>query len=219
MSLKVRGVEKLNYPFAEMGKMKEECTSSGKVKMFQCNECKKKFNYKKCLLTHLERQHLSKKSSEKCEQNKSITKLVQNNGKNICNVCGRTFGRRSKLIIHVKSVHQKIKEFSCNVCGKQFSSRYKVNRHLVNVHKTDPLPKNFSCDSCDEQFYDESQLKIHIGSVHKNFTCAMCCKKFSHQEKLNAHVKISHLDDHADFTDYPLFPLFPLLLENLFSSF
>merc|ERR1712083_268721 len=43
-------------------------------------------------------------------------------------------GDKSKLEMHLKSVHDKIKDFECKYCGQRFSQKSKLKRHQIEYH-------------------------------------------------------------------------------------
>ena len=60
-----------------------------------------------------------------------------------CNICHKTFGMKSDLNRHVKSVHDKIKDFNCDQCDKAFGQNGNLNRHIMIVHSK---IKAFKCN-------------------------------------------------------------------------
>ena len=51
----------------------------------------------------------------------SSTKTVKVKEQNICEICKKSFSRKSYLKLHVKTVHDEVKEYKCEICGKTFA--------------------------------------------------------------------------------------------------
>ena len=43
--------------------------------------------------------------------------------------------RKKALTLHIKGVHEKIKEFNCDRCNKKFSKGYNLKVHVQTVHE------------------------------------------------------------------------------------
>lgn len=56
-----------------------------------------------------------------------------------CEICGRTFLKKSKLNRHQKETHENLKEFICEFCDKQFKRNSHLKRHMI-VHSDNPKP-------------------------------------------------------------------------------
>ena len=93
---------------------------------------------------------------------------------------------------HIKTVHEKIKDFKCEICEKAFISNSDLKRHINAVHaKT----KNFGCTQCGKCFSQSGHLNQHIKSVHEGIRenkCALCDNSFSRSENLRRHLKDVH---------------------------
>ena len=109
-----------------------------------------------------------------------------------CDSCGKAFTTPSHLEQHVKSVHLKIKDIACDYCDKVFSARFHLNKHVKYVHKK---LKNYRCGFCSRAFHESSHLKRHIKSIHKGqkvHTCGHCKKSFGAPSHLKRHVNLVH---------------------------
>jgi DNA-directed RNA polymerase subunit RPC12/RpoP len=57
----------------------------------------------------------------------------------ICSTCGRQFGRRYNLKIHIQNVHnseheEDDKQCICQTCGKSFTRKYVLKKHQETIH-------------------------------------------------------------------------------------
>ena len=109
-----------------------------------------------------------------------------------CNICGKTFRRKSEMIIHIKR-HKETKSYSCSQCSRKFAVSYDLTQHIRNVHGEE---KPYECDICKTKFRTISFLKSHIGSSHigLKYPCTICAKVFctSHARQRHAlkHIGI-----------------------------
>jgi uncharacterized Zn-finger protein len=109
-----------------------------------------------------------------------------------CNRCHSAFSTNSDLTCHIKAVHDKIKDYICNDCEKAFSTNSKLQRHMKQVH--DKIKDNL-CNDCDAAFSTNGALTCHIKQVHdriKDHICTRCDAAFSTNGNLDCHIKMVH---------------------------
>ncbi|RWS19708.1 hypothetical protein B4U80_12235 [Leptotrombidium deliense] len=58
-----------------------------------------------------------------------------------CPVCAKEYIRWSRLLRHIKLVHESPQIHTCNICGKQLSTKMILSRHMIGVHKITPPGK------------------------------------------------------------------------------
>jgi len=117
----------------------------------------------------------------------------RNKGRFKCEKCDSKFNTNGNLKDHVKSVHNKIKDFECDLCNHKCSSNSNLKRHIKHVH--DKI-KDFECDLCNHKCSSYGNLQLHIKMVHlkiKDFECDKCDSKFSINSNLKRHIKMVHL--------------------------
>ena len=52
-----------------------------------------------------------------------------------CGTCGKSFFEKCTLSLHVKSVHEKIKNrFQCTLCSKTYCRKDILTKHVNKVH-------------------------------------------------------------------------------------
>ena len=112
---------------------------------FNCMGCHKSFALRKNIVTHVREVHL------KC---RPFT----------CNLCQeRYFSRRAHLDLHIKAVHNQIKDQECDYSNKLFGVESNLRKHVREVHfKT----RQSKCDICESTFANKCSLARHIAGKH-----------------------------------------------------
>ena len=54
--------------------------------------------------------------------------------KSNCHICRKSFGQNNDLKRHVKTVHQKLRDYKCEDCFKPYGLKKHLIRHLKTVH-------------------------------------------------------------------------------------
>lgn len=90
----------------------------------------------------------------------------------ICEICSKTFKKRSSLEEHVKIHSRKPGDrYQCEICGHYIADIRVFQRHVKN-HATETL--NNACHYCGKKSPNLKALKGHIRYVHeleRNFQC------------------------------------------------
>ncbi|XP_058798726.1 zinc finger protein 84-like isoform X3 [Phymastichus coffea] len=111
---------------------------------FECHICHRRMVSQANLDEHVFKQH---------EQRQDV----------ICEQCGKTFTRQSRLKIHMRT-HLGLRPHTCQICGKSFARRNGLRQHLL-IH-TGQRP--YVCDICGKDFTQKTGLishrKSHPGS-------------------------------------------------------
>ncbi|XP_071445666.1 oocyte zinc finger protein XlCOF6-like isoform X2 [Hetaerina americana] len=103
-----------------------------------------------------------------------------------CNVCHKTFSRKSYLKCHI-AVHSKEKPYSCSVCDKTFITKGNLNAHMTSVHSDS---KRHACSICLKSFARRDILRAHM-VLHTGanpHSCTVCTKSFTTDTILKAHM-------------------------------
>ena len=76
------------------------------------------------------------------------------------------------LKMHVKTVHEGIKEFGCDLCSQVFGHKGHMKDHMKNIHGTKDLP----CENCGKLFALKKDLNLHMRRVHGMMKQRYKCK-------------------------------------------
>ncbi|XP_077692248.1 uncharacterized protein LOC144276191 isoform X2 [Eretmochelys imbricata] len=102
-----------------------------------------------------------------CEENDlkgtaTQQRILKGERKNTCSECGKTFPRRSHLIIHER-IHTGERPYECCECGKAFTRR----STLISHQRTHTDARPYECCVCGKTFTRHSDLfrhqRIHTG--------------------------------------------------------
>lgn len=127
------------------------------------------------------------KPSKPTEKRKRRKTYVQYTGDYACELCDRTFGRRSNLTQHNKSHHSGPRQFRCKQCGKRYQFQAELDTHTKRHAATE---KPFHCSECAKRFCYRMDLSRHFNLHHGNvpFRCPECGKGFVRADHLSAHL-------------------------------
>ena len=106
--------------------------------------------------------------------------------------CGRRFSRKVYMKIHVKDVHEGVKELICDRCSFATNNKILLKKHIASVHaRRDAFP----CSACEFKTRSEDYLARHVASVHlgrKPYVCEVCAFATSYQSHLRRHIVTTH---------------------------
>jgi len=159
---------------AEMNLKRHITTVHEKKNTFACFNCDDSFVLRKELQAHMELAHDQKYN---------------------CPQCDMSYRNKTKLIHHIKYVHEKqekLKAHKCFTCDASFASSSALRNHIDAVHEK---KKPHLCSLCGSSFACSSALKGHIENVHegkKSHLCSICGKAFYTKGLMKRHFKIVH---------------------------
>ncbi|RWS20565.1 gastrula zinc finger protein XlCGF8.2DB-like protein, partial [Leptotrombidium deliense] len=63
-----------------------------------------------------------------------ITKTKRGEKRFVCKICNKVFGSKSKIAIHIATVHKNEKRYEYNLCGKKYVRKWLLFEHTRNNH-------------------------------------------------------------------------------------
>uniref|UniRef100_A0A3Q0SFG9 C2H2-type domain-containing protein n=1 Tax=Amphilophus citrinellus TaxID=61819 RepID=A0A3Q0SFG9_AMPCI len=150
---------------APVSESQSQCDT--RKKSLKCDTCRKTYQFKSHLTTHL-RVHTGEKPYS-------------------CSTCGKTFHYKSNMTAHLR-IHTGEKPYSCSTCGKTFHCKSNLTTHL-RIHTGE---KPYSCSTCGKTFNKKDHLTIHlrIHTGEKPYPCSTCGKQFSGLSTMKIHLRI-----------------------------
>lgn len=86
-------------------------------------------------------------------------------GRVVCEICGRSFGRKYDLKKHVEAVHLQLRPYECKTCGKRFGHKGTFNNHVRAVHLK-LRPYRCPWPGCELAFSEKSNVDKHALAKH-----------------------------------------------------
>ncbi|KAK4310137.1 hypothetical protein Pmani_018276 [Petrolisthes manimaculis] len=150
-----------------------------KTNEFPCKFCESVFSEKKLLIAH----------KKACVESSLI------NGAHECDICGRRFLVRGRVVSHKRLVHSigTADQQLCSYCGRTFGSGYNMKNHLAREHGIGQI-EVVVCELCGGKFSDRSSLRNHVRNIHgeRKHECETCGKRFATPGLLNHHINEMH---------------------------
>ena len=81
-----------------------------------------------------------------------------------CPVCQKIFNTKGLCSRHIKSVHEKEKQYACKSCEFKTFHAYSLTAHVQQVHEK---YKPNKCDFCEEAFFYKRDLEKHYTKIHQ----------------------------------------------------
>ena len=174
------------------------------TKLFQCDVCMAKFEFRTKLEKHIHKHDdlslicpecgkslpTKRKMYRHLELHKSQKRQAKavNSKERECKICNQMVPA-IKHQFHMFKFHDQDAEF-CDICGKKFPSRNHLERHMNSVHSKE---KNYLCSICCKKFATDCYLKRHMDSQHSSkfkYNCDQCGKGFSQKQTYEGHVNM-----------------------------
>ena len=106
-------------------------------------------------------------------------------GKIVCEYCGKTFDNGDNFTAHVKRHFDQIRFYSYVMCSKQFELFTELLAHQPTHAK-----REFVCCECKLVFDTAHNLALHA-KTHK-FGCPICQKEYASKQQLDHHAGLVH---------------------------
>ena len=178
---------------------------NGKAPNHTCHECGFVFSTDENLTIHMRNIHNNAKVANNLENKISYPEPnLKGKDKKLfkCELCPYE-ASKTHVNIHVRGVHQKIKDHLCKDCGSAFSRKENLKHHVRSVHQKPKLREKvlivknknlFKCELCPYKA-SKQHVNTHVKEVHakiKDHQCKECGSAFSRKENLEHHNKAVH---------------------------
>lgn len=161
-----------------------------------CKWCDITFEHKMKWRKHLETHPVHRYVCHECGQsfglftsyNSHLFNKHRNANKFLCTFCGKQFGRRLELKVHM-ACHQE-KAYQCDICGTKVARRGTLLNHM-RIHTGE---KRFVCEYCGRAFTDLTDKKRHVSS-HTGiypYNCEVCNRGFHRLKFYQDHKNKMH---------------------------
>ena len=104
-----------------------------------------------------------------------------------CPHCNKTFSSKQYMKVHIKKVHDMIRDHMCDICSKTFATPKDLANHQF-VHTGE---KQYPCHICGKSYQSKDYLIIHtrMHTGEKPYFCELCGKSFSDPSSYAVHKK------------------------------
>ncbi|KAJ8706587.1 hypothetical protein PYW07_012665 [Mythimna separata] len=172
---------------------------------FICDICKKTFNTKTRLESHMvtHNGHIAKKLAycqlcrvqyKNIQVYRSHLKTSANHSEgHPCSECNKKFRSKGYLRQHYNFYHLRKSQYKCEVCNKIFISNWRLRNHKQQYHGLS-RPRNHTCNICAKKFFRLATLRNHqlTHSDQRSFMCEDCGDTFKQSAALYTHTRLVH---------------------------
>ena len=121
-----------------------------------------------------------------------------------CPRCPAAFQNPSNLKRHVRTVHEKRRDYQCPQCAAAFGAASELRTHGHNVHEK---RRDHVCPQCASAFATAQSMNTHVRTVHekrRDYKCPQCAAAFAHAHVLARHISSKHPNDNASAAECPI---------------
>jgi KRAB domain-containing zinc finger protein len=143
---------------------------------YTCNDCGKTYGYKYTFDMHMrthsgERPYVCELCGASYPIQGSLTHHLKASHSNWhkerkkekqCDQCQRFFYTTHSLNLHIKTVHENVKDYHCAECGNSYKGSTQLKRHM-ETHSGITI----NCQYCERKFNSTSYYKKHLKRKHK----------------------------------------------------
>ena len=140
-------------------------------KPWQCKWCSSQFKRKHLLLWHLCKENPNKQTVrctfKDCGKTFDDLRQLHLHKRNIhryvvCHICGKKLRDKSKLIVHLRGNHYKVRPFKCQYCPKTYIDAYSMKSHERIVHLKMKRTAKGYLDMCEYCGKSVDKLSTHF---------------------------------------------------------
>merc|ERR1712037_530804 len=106
----------------------------------------------------------------------------------VCGSCGKAYGSKRAMDLHISVVHLGEKNFPCKECGKSFGRHTTLRVHMLSHTGERP----FQCEFCNAGFKEKRNLQNHIAKSHPN--------SYTFKEEYSSSEKDERVQQYEDST-------------------
>ena len=77
-----------------------------------------------------------------------------------CTECEKKIAEKRNLTVHIKRVHNNIKDYECTECDTKLAWKQNLTRHIKRVHNN---IKDYECTECEKK----NCRKTKLNTTHK----------------------------------------------------
>ncbi|KXJ83330.1 hypothetical protein RP20_CCG006082 [Aedes albopictus] len=106
-----------------------------------------------------------------------------------CNICEKTFGRKSSFQQHLRQKHQETRPFRCDICGKSYLTENDLGKHRKNH---DSSMKPHKCHSCEKSYRHMKDRDRHFETHHGTPSHVCVIESYRHMKDRDRHFETHH---------------------------
>ena len=169
-----------------------DCHEANSPKL--CDLCGASCKNRDALKQHKKNVHKrSSQMSENAEEGEETAgKRKWKTKKYPCPHCDKSIAGSSGLKTHIRTIHEKIRDFMCQECGKAFTQNVALQLHIKGVH-SEEKKAGYPCPKCDKIWTSERGRQLHMEKTHNEkytYSCQTCPTTFDSKASLRIHLKI-----------------------------
>jgi len=154
------------------------------AKRYKCKLCSQESDSHLAIKDHINELHGQDTGDEYIESRSdeiiNLKKFKKPLDRVSCDQCSQTFCSKNSLNTHIRSVHDKVKDFQCLICSSEFTTVSGVKKHIKLHHdvvaskgdysnrtkERKEAPSDSRCSHCTTDFGSSDQLVDHVISAH-----------------------------------------------------
>ena len=90
--------------------------------------------------------------------------LVTPYTQNSCHLCDFGSSHKSRLEVHIKTVHEEPQDYPCEHCPQICHKKKELQAHIKTIHGK---LKQHKCEYCESAFYRRRDKEKHLVKAHK----------------------------------------------------